>query len=154
MSEGPPLNPNIVGPNKSPERNEKINLEILIADDSLIIRRLLEDMLGQRYTSVGSVENGADLVKRLSTHSNNIGIAITDFSMPPGIDGIEAIKTIRDAGNTMPIIMLTGEDSSVFKFIKSKVEAFSNTVCLSKPFNEEELYATIDRLTKKPESAK
>ena len=70
-----PPQSNITGP----ESKEKINFRILMADDNKNARVLLEIMLGEKYTSVESVENGQELVEKFLDPDQRYDFIITDY---------------------------------------------------------------------------
>ena len=88
-----------------------LSKSILIVDDSRTNILLLESMLENRgYTSVYSCLSAKEAYNLLDEFS--IDIILLDVNMP-GIDGIEACKTIKKIPKhkQIPIIMVTADDS-------------------------------------------
>ncbi|MFP5040972.1 response regulator [Parasediminibacterium sp. JCM 36343] len=81
-------------------------MKILLADDHSMIRQGLVLLLKQSYPSAEITEksNAGELKDALEQHKYDI--VITDLFMP-GPPVIEIIKHIRDAGNKVPIIILS-----------------------------------------------
>lgn len=114
--------------------------KVLVIDDELTMRTLLEFFLGSKYevTSVGSA------IEALSWLDNNLpDLIISDIQMN-GIDGFEFVKTVRTRGYTKhtPIIMLSGKSES-----KERVKCYQLGAqdYLTKPFNPEELEEVVKK---------
>ncbi len=82
---------------------------ILVADDDPGIRHFLRRGLQLEGYDVLEAESGAVAVKMANESHPNL--VILDWMMP-GLDGPETLRQIRAAGETMPIIFLTGRDGS------------------------------------------
>ena len=85
-------------------------IRILIADDHPIVRDGLLAILATQpdFKIVGEASNGAELIRLVSTLGPDI--VLTDLEMP-GIDGVEAIRQIRNSFPSTKIIVLTVFDS-------------------------------------------
>ena len=80
--------------------------KVLVIDDELTMRTLLDYFLGSKYevASVGSA------IEAMSWLDDNLpDLIVSDIQME-GIDGFEFLKTVRKRGYTrnIPIIMLSG----------------------------------------------
>lgn len=116
--------------------------QVLIIDDQIIMRKLLEQILKDSYEVV-SLENGREALEWM--YSGNIpDLVVADLNMPE-IDGFEYIKRIRESGffYDVPLIVLSGEESSVERIKCLKLGANDYLI---KPFNPEELRLRIDNL--------
>lgn len=116
--------------------------EILIIDDEPIMRKLLGQILKERYRVV-TLENGREALEWM--YSGNIpDLVVADLNMPE-IDGFEYIKRIRESGfyYDVPLIVLSGEESSSERIKCLKLGANDYLI---KPFNPEELSLRIDNL--------
>ncbi len=115
---------------------------ILIIDDELSIRILLENYLKKDY-SVVTKNDGMDALKWME-EGNIPDLIVADIQMP-NLDGYEFIKNIRASGffKHIPIIMLSGIESSSEKIKCLKLGANDYIV---KPFNPEELSVRIEIL--------
>ncbi len=114
--------------------------KVLVIDDELTMRTLLEFFLGAKYevTSVGSV------IEALSWLDSNLpDLIISDIQME-GLDGFEFLKTVRTRGYTKhtPIIMLSSQAES-----KERVKCYKLGAqdYLTKPFNPEELEEVVKK---------
>ena len=114
--------------------------KVLVIDDELTMRTLLELFLGSTY-SVTSVGSAMEALKWLDT--NLPDLIISDIQMN-GIDGFEFVKTVRTRGYTKhtPIIMLSGKSES-----KERVKCYQLGAqdYLTKPFNPEELEEVVKK---------
>ena len=109
--------------------------KILIVDDDVRLRRLLERFLDEQGYRVRTVENVEQMDRLLSRELFNL--VVLDL-MLPGEDGLSACHRLREQGNAMPIIMLTakGDESSRIQGLEQGADDY-----LAKPFNPRELLA-------------
>ena len=82
-----------------------MSIKVLLIDDHTLFRVGLEGLLSTRGIEIlASVNTGIDsveLVKKL-----NPDIVLLDMRMP-GIDGLGVLSMLRDAYDTLPVVMLT-----------------------------------------------
>lgn len=111
--------------------------KILVVDDDARLRRLLERFLTEEGFRVRAVEDAAQMDRFLSREVFNL--VVLDLMMP-GEDGLSACQRLRDAGNRVPIIMLTakGDEASRIHGLESGADDY-----LAKPFSPRELVARI-----------
>lgn len=116
--------------------------KILVVDDELSIRLLLENYLGKSY-EVTTKSDGMEAMKWLQD-GNLPDLIVADIQMP-NLDGIQFIAQIRASGfyKEIPLIMLSGIESSQEKIKCLKMGANDYVV---KPFNPEELSLRIEIL--------
>lgn len=81
-------------------------IRVLIVDDHALIRRGLSELLGaaEGIEVIGAIDNGADAVAIVTDLEPDI--VLMDLSMP-GIDGIEATRTVLKVRSETKVIMLT-----------------------------------------------
>ena len=79
---------------------------ILVAEDDRNTRKLMEAVLKRDGYNVFTAENGAAALEVLDRQQ--IDLLVADVMMPE-IDGFELTKLLRDAGNTLPILMVTAK---------------------------------------------
>jgi signal transduction histidine kinase len=136
-----------LSPKKGPEpltleemenpRTERCELDILLAEDDLINRKMAANMLEKMGACVTTAENGADALKTMETC--RFDIVFMDVKMPV-MDGIEATLRIRErevgGDNQIPIIAMTAHamqgDSE--NFIKAGMSDY-----ISKPIDPDML---------------
>lgn len=111
--------------------------KILIVDDDARLRRLLERFFDEQGYRVRAVENVEQMDRLLARELFNL--VVLDL-MLPGEDGLSACRRLREAGNQMPIIMLTakGDEGSRIQGLELGADDY-----LAKPFNPRELLARI-----------
>ena len=85
--------------------NPKLN--VVIADDSLLVRERLVTMLGELagVEVVDQVENGAEVILR-AIEKFQPDVVILDIHMPEG-NGLEVLRTIKQDGVGPVVIILT-----------------------------------------------
>ncbi len=79
--------------------------KILVADDEPLIRDLLEDILAPAGALVRLASSGHEALHIIDTHP--LDLAILDVHMP-GVDGLTIVEQLREQGNHLPIIIITG----------------------------------------------
>ncbi len=116
--------------------------KILVIDDELSIRMLLENFLNKTYTVI-TKNDGLEGLGWLE-EGNIPDLIVADIQMP-NLDGYEFVKNLRASGyfRHIPIIMLSGIESSNEKIKCLKLGADDYIV---KPFNPEELAIRIELL--------
>jgi len=78
-------------------------LRILIAEDDVTCRRILEKTLASAGHDVESVSDGREALDRLVAGS--FDVLITDWMMPQ-VDGIELIRRVRSGFQTPPVMII------------------------------------------------
>ena len=111
--------------------------KILVVDDDARLRSLLERYLNEQGFQV-RVASDAEQMDRLLTREN-YHLLVLDL-MLPGEDGLSICKRLRQANNTIPVIMLTAKGDEVDRIIGLELGADDY---LAKPFNPRELLARI-----------
>jgi DNA-binding NarL/FixJ family response regulator len=85
-------------------------LRVLIADDHRLFAEALEAILAtdERIEVVGQASDGSEAVELARTLDPDV--VLMDVSMPV-LDGFEATREIRAAGEDVRVLMLTGSNS-------------------------------------------
>ncbi|MCP4673605.1 MAG: response regulator [Desulfobacula sp.] len=116
-------------------------MEILIAEDDLTSRRILETVLSKWGYDVISVDNGDDAVDRL-IKAKTPKLCLLDWIMP-GKDGVEVCSIIRNQNKPVPhyIILLTGKSdkNDIAQGLDSGADDY-----IIKPYDKDELKARIN----------
>ena len=125
----------------SGRRQPSSSFHILVVDDDEEIAGYIANELSDYYYFSAS-HNGKDGLKELLT--NNYDLVISDVMMPE-MDGFTMLRLIRTNVNIshLPVIMLTSKTD-----IGNRLEGLEKgaDAYLTKPFNVDELHATIDNL--------
>ena len=83
-------------------------LKILVAEDDRELCRLFAHVLIKNGYSVKEVSNGREALQALD--EDYFDLIISDIMMPV-MDGYELVRSLRDAGNTTTILMITTKDA-------------------------------------------
>jgi two-component system aerobic respiration control protein ArcA len=120
---------------------------ILIVDDQVFIRRMLEDFF-QLMDADAELASAADGVEALNTAREfNPDLVVLDVDMP-GKNGIEVCETLRQTagGEKIGVLAISGNASEdrLKKLIRAGADAF-----LPKPFNLAAFTASVADVTRK-----
>lgn len=86
----------------------KPRAQVLVVDDSPIIRDLLVELLTAAKLDVHTAADGAEALAVLDRH--RVDLVLSDVEMP-GIDGFELLKRVRQRDPELPVIMVTTRGS-------------------------------------------
>lgn len=111
--------------------------KILLVDDDCDLARAVGKTLALQSYAVTVANSGTEGWKHLKT--DRYDLVILDWDMPD-LEGVEVLKLLRSAGDTTPVIMLTGRADVSDKL--TGLDSGANDY-LTKPFEIEELIARI-----------
>lgn len=111
--------------------------KILVVDDDMRLRSLLERYLVEQGFQVRSAANAEQMDRLLERE--NFHLMVLDL-MLPGEDGLSICRRMRQQENQIPIIMLTAKGDEVDRIIGLEMGADDY---LPKPFNPRELLARV-----------
>ncbi len=96
---------------------------VILADDHLIIRQAIGQLLENsgKYKIVAHVSNGSELLTAVERKAADV--LIVDIAMPQ-MDGIKAVRTLRDKKIVIPVLALSANDDS--RSIRSVLLAGAN----------------------------
>jgi CheY-like chemotaxis protein len=120
-----------------PEKVIAAEIRLLAIDDQSVILDLISAMgrsMGYLVTTAGSGEEGLRLAQRES-----FDIILTDLTLP-GLSGLDVARRLRQQGNEVPIILVTGWEASLEQ---SELAAAGINEVLYKPFRMEQLTDVI-----------
>ncbi len=121
-------------------------MRILLAEDEQQLSRAVAAVLSHSGYEVDTAENGAVAVRL--AEENAYDCMVFDIMMPV-MDGIEALRKIRETGNVTPVIMLTAKAEVEDRI--GGLDAGADDY-LTKPFAMGELAARIRSATRRRES--
>ncbi|MCC6940623.1 MAG: response regulator transcription factor [Novosphingobium sp.] len=82
-------------------------IPVLVADDHGFIRAGVEAVLrGSRFSIVAGTASGEETLDAIKTHDP--AIVLLDINMP-GMDGVQALETLRERGDKRSVVLLTAE---------------------------------------------
>lgn len=112
---------------------------ILIVDDEEGVRTVLADLFsGLGWQSTVASDGKEALDKALK---NDYDLAILDLSLP-GVDGIELLRTVKDAKPEIPVVIITGYASLDTAVRAMKLGAYDY---ITKPFNLDDVQLVAER---------
>lgn len=111
--------------------------KILVVDDDLRLRQLLNRYLSEQGFTVKAVENAPGMDKALE--QERYDLMVLDL-MLPGEDGLSICRRLRGSNNELPVIMLTAKGDDIDRIVGLEMGADDY---LPKPFNPRELVARI-----------
>src|SRR5262245_30022026 len=106
---------------------------VLVADDELNMRRVLEAMLRREGYEVITAANG---IEALGGMTAGVHTVITDLKMP-GLDGMALLKRLSVEYPDVPVVMITAHGS-----VENAVEAGAFDY-LEKPFEQEQIRQVV-----------
>ncbi len=120
------------------EKNNSSN--ILIIDDSKLIRKHIESILNVRNYNVLEAENSKEAIELLK--NKPVNLIILDMELPDGhgLDLIREIKSIPEIFS-IPIIVISGKNDP--EVVRSSLKLGSSDF-IKKPFNTEEFVLKVD----------
>ncbi|SHI20714.1 osmolarity response regulator transcription factor OmpR [Ferrimonas marina] len=116
---------------------EQETTKVLVVDDDVRLRGLLERYLVEQGFQVRSAANAEQMDRHLERE--NFHLLVLDL-MLPGEDGLSICRRLREKENPIPIVMLTAKGDEVDRIIGLELGADDY---LPKPFNPRELLARI-----------
>ena len=110
---------------------------VLIVDDSSFQRRMIRNIVaGDGYETIEAGDGGAG-IEMAAAHTPDC--MLMDLLMP-GVSGLEALATLHDQGNTIPVIILT---SDIQESVREQCLDLGARAFLNKPPKAEELLGAI-----------
>jgi len=112
---------------------------ILLADDDVNLRRVLEFQLKDAGYIVSTAGDGAEALEVFTT--GDFDCVITDLRMPK-LTGLEFLEKIKTANAEIPVIVITAFGEVETAVAAMKAGAFDY---INKPFNRDEILLTLER---------
>ena len=112
----------------------------LVTDDDELVREITVEMLtGLGYTCL-QANGGQECLRILHEDRQRICLLVLDCRMPD-IDGVTVLKRIRDQGDRLPVVLISGmiNVDSMSPLLSDRMTKF-----LAKPFSQNQLAGTID----------
>lgn len=118
---------------------------VLLAEDDRELRDLLGWALRAWGYRVSEVQDGAELLDRLTTAraaGDDVDIVITDVRMPK-VGGLEALGWLQEFGSALPAVVITGFGD---RNLHAEAKRLGAWAVLDKPFDLEALGAVVAAL--------
>lgn len=120
----------------------RVNMRILLAEDERSLSRAVIALLEKNNYSADAVYDGQEALEYLE--SGNYDALILDLMMPK-MDGMTVLRTLRERGNPIPVLILTAKSEVDDKVLG--LDTGANDY-LTKPFSTQELMARIRAMTR------
>ena len=119
-------------------------MKILVVEDDKSVGQYIRRGLEEAQYHADLVADGLEALRLIS--GGQYDLVILDLRLP-GMTGLEVLRTLRDRGNTTPILVLTAQDA-----VGHKVEALRSGAddYVTKPFSFEEVLARVEALSRRP----
>ena len=119
-------------------------MKILVVEDDRVVGQYIKRGLEESQYHADLVDDGLEALRLIS--GGNYDLVVLDLRLP-GMGGLEVLRTVRDRGNTTPILVLTAQDA-----VGHKVEALRAGAddYVTKPFAFEEVLARVEALSRRP----
>lgn len=112
---------------------------VLVVDDDVGIRKLLEYRLEKSGFAVRACKNGSECLDTLRDRSLP-GAVLLDVRMP-GVDGLAVLETIQSEFTGLPVVVLSGVKPS------SEIEDMTAVAAhIEKPFRMGEVVTCLERV--------
>ncbi len=121
-------------------------LKVLVVEDEEMIRKgivLAVDWAALDCVIVGEAANGAEALEAVERYEPTL--IITDLKMPQ-MDGIEMLRTLRERGNNVAVIILTAYDD--FSYMQSALRLGAVDYLL-KPFHDGDLENAVTSMRRR-----
>lgn len=155
--------------------NDSWNYRVLIVDDQEEIHNDFEEMLASGSTKratdelaaafvaqsdkpvlpqfelshAASGEEACAMVKAAQESNRPFALAYVDVRMPPGTDGVETVRQIRQFERDLEIVIMTAYSDKTLPEIVNDMELLHKLLYIRKPFSREEIQQITLSLTGK-----
>lgn len=119
-------------------------MKLLVVEDDKTVGQYVKRGLEEQQYLADWVGDGAEALRLMSAAAYDL--VILDLRLP-GMTGLEVLRTLRDRGLTMPVLVLTAQDSVEFKVDALRAGADDY---VTKPFAFDELLARIEAISRRP----
>ncbi len=121
-------------------------MKLLVIEDDRTVGQYVKRGLAEAGFQVDLVVDGAEGLRVAS--EGHYDVVVLDLRLPT-LDGREVLRTMRDRGNTVPVLVLTAQDTVDFKVQALRMGADDY---VTKPFALEELLARVEALGRRPKA--
>ena len=115
-----------------------MTLNVLVVDDSSFQRSMICETLESWVDVIGTAENGIEAVEQYESHKPDL---VTMDIMMPEMNGIKALRVIKEISPNATIVMLTSvsQKEKMRKAARHGADGY-----ITKPFDSQELIDEID----------
>ena len=116
-------------------------VRVLVVDDAAFMRMMIKDILTKNgYNIAGEAENGVKAIEKYSELKPDL--VLMDITMPE-MDGIQALKKIKEADAKATVIMCSamGQQAMVIESIQAGARDF-----IVKPFQADRVLEAVKKV--------
>jgi two-component system OmpR family response regulator len=119
-------------------------MKILVVEDDRTVGQYVKRGLEEQRYHADLVDDGMEGLRLAS--GGRYDLIVLDLRLPE-MNGLEVLRTLRDRGNTTPVLVLTAQDAVDFKVqaLRSGADDY-----VTKPFAFEERLARVEALGRRP----
>ncbi len=121
-------------------------MKLLVIEDDRTVGQYVKRGLAEAGFQVDLVVDGAEGLRVAS--EGHYDVVVLDLRLPT-LEGREVLRTLRDRGNPVPVLVLTAQDTVDFKVQALRMGADDY---VTKPFALEELLARVEALGRRPKA--
>ena len=121
-------------------------MKLLVIEDDRTVGQYVKRGLAEAGYQVDLVVDGAEGLRVAS--EGHYDVVVLDLRLPT-LEGREVLRTLRDRGNPVPVLVLTAQDTVDFKVQALRMGADDY---VTKPFALEELLARVEALGRRPKA--
>ena len=123
-------------------------MKILVVEDDRVVGQYIKRGLEEAQYHADLVDDGREALRIIS--GSHYDLIVLDLRLP-GMTGLELLRTVRDRGITVPVLVLTAQDT-----VGHKVETLRSGAddYVTKPFAFEEVLARVEALSRRPKELK
>ncbi len=121
-------------------------MKLLVIEDDRTVGQYVKRGLAEAGSQVDLVADGAEGLRLAS--DGHYDVVVLDLRLP-SMEGREVLRTLRDRGNAVPVLVLTAQDAVDFKVQALRMGADDY---VTKPFALEELLARVEALGRRPKA--
>jgi DNA-binding response OmpR family regulator len=121
-------------------------MKILVVEDDKTVGQYVKRGLVEAGYHVELVGDGGDALRLAG--DGHYDLVVLDLRLPT-MSGLDVLRTLRDRGNGVPVLVLTAQDAVGFKVQALRTGADDY---VTKPFSLEELLARIEAVGRRPKA--
>ena len=121
-------------------------MKILVVEDDKTVGQYVKRGLTEAGFHADLVGDGAEGLRLAA--GGHYDILVLDLRLP-ALSGFDVLRTLRDRGDGIPVLVLTAQDAVDFKVQALKMGADDY---VTKPFSLEELLARVEALGRRPKA--
>jgi two-component system copper resistance phosphate regulon response regulator CusR len=121
-------------------------VKLLVIEDDRTVGQYVKRGLAEAGFHVDLVGDGIEGLRAAS--EGHYDVVVLDLRLP-GMEGREILRTLRDRGKTVPVLVLTAQDTVDYKVQALRMGADDY---VTKPFALEELLARVEALGRRPKA--